>query len=406
LISFSSTDQYLGSDQTHQIDEEQNYQPIFKMVTGNETRPQNECPDDPINPSPYDGEIDVSTSTELCVYVSDPDTSYLTVSFYWCDGRLIETKYDVLSGSTICTSPLNLEELTEYCWFVEVSDGDCIVTGPSSGGRPNIPCWCFTTEEENDCPEEPINDHVGDGAVDVDVDTTLCVSVFDSDGQDLTVHFYWCDDTLIETVYDVPSGSQACTSPLSLEYDTTYYWYAKVSDGICENTSDCWEFTTKPRPCQDIVWVDDNFNQNTPGFDLTHFISKQLALDTLYLDVYGLAYMFDGIYYGDIIINEFPCDNTGITQMGEYGCFPSEESAKIVGSERISVNDVSILYMEYAPSTTGSIIIEPGVSGTFLKCNKFNKDCYSDAKGVVAKKGSSVQAEFNGGVLQMVRMVE
>jgi PKD repeat protein len=245
----------------------------------------------------------------------------------------------------------------------------------------------------NECPDPPINDSPYDGETNVDIHTTLCVYVYDHDGDDLEVSFYWCDGTLIETITSVSSDSTICSSPLSLDYGTTYYWYATADDGECFGSSRCWEFTTEQLPCQDPVYIDDNFNQGTPGFDIDHYNSKQQALDIL--SSYGYAYVYDGSYYENIIINNIPCDNTGITQMGEYGCFPTDQSAILHGNEKIYVDDVKIKYMEFMPSIAGSIIVNNDISGTILRCNKFNQNCISDAVGVHAKSGSSVQAKYN-----------
>ena len=146
--------------------------------------------------------------------------------------------------------------------------------------------------------------------------------------------------------------------------------------------------------CQDEVWIDDTFGYSTPGFYHDHFVSKQMALD--WLGPGGFAYVFDGSYHEDIVIDDIPCcDNTGITQLGEYGCFPIDESAIIFGSETIKVNGVTIKYLEYEPNTNGAIIVEEQITGTTLRCNKFRKDCVADAIGVNALGDSIVNAELN-----------
>jgi PKD repeat protein len=145
--------------------------------------------------------------------------------------------------------------------------------------------------------------------------------------------------------------------------------------------------------CQDIVYIDDDYTTSTVGWYIDHFISKQMALERL--ELYGMAYVFPGIYMGDIIIDDFPCDNTGITQMGEYGCFPVGPSAVIRGSETIKVNDVTIKYLEYTPNVDGAIIVDQGISGTTIRCNKFVKDCVQHAIGVLSYTDEPVNAELN-----------
>jgi PKD repeat protein len=168
------------------------------------------------------------------------------------------------------------------------------------------------------------------------------------------------------------------------------YW---AKDNVC-NIGPTYSQTYWVNKCQNTVYIDDNFGFYTSGWWHTHFNNKQMALD--WLGPYGTAYVYDGVYHGDIIIDDVPCcDNTGITQKGEYGCFPISESAIITGSETIKVNDVTIKYLEYMPNTEGSIIVESGVSGTTLRCNKFRKDCVADAIGVKALGGSIVNARLN-----------
>jgi plastocyanin len=167
------------------------------------------------------------------------------------------------------------------------------------------------------------------------------------------------------------------------------YW---TKDNIC-NTGPIQRQTYWVNKCQEEVWIDDNFGFDTPGWWHTHFRDKQMALD--WLGPGGTAYVNDGVYHGDIIIDAVPCcNNTNITQKGEHG-FPIGDSAIITGSETIKVNNVTIKYLEYMPNTNGSIIVVPGISGTTLRCNKFRKDCVADAIGVKALGGSIVNARLN-----------
>ena len=146
--------------------------------------------------------------------------------------------------------------------------------------------------------------------------------------------------------------------------------------------------------CEETVWIDDNFTPDTPDWLITHFNIKQLALD--HLESGGTAIVYEGIYHENILIDDIPCcDNTGITQKGEYGCFPIDESAIIDGSETIKVNNVTIKYLEYTPNLDGSIIIFPDICGTILRCNKFNKDCYNEAIGVLSRSNCGVNARLN-----------
>ena len=168
------------------------------------------------------------------------------------------------------------------------------------------------------------------------------------------------------------------------------YW---AIDNVC-NIGPTYSQTYWVNDCQDEVWIDDDFNFDTPGWWHTHFMKKQMALN--WLRPWGTAYMDDGIYDEEISIDDVPCcDNTGITQMGEYGCFPIGESAVIKGTETIKVPYVTIKYLEYTPNINGAIIVEPNIFGTTLRCNKFRKDCVAGAIGVNALDDSIVNARLN-----------
>ena len=168
------------------------------------------------------------------------------------------------------------------------------------------------------------------------------------------------------------------------------YW---AIDNVC-NIGQTYTQTYWVNVCRQLVEVDDDFHPALPDWLHTKFVDKQMALE--WLGPYGTALMYDGYYYGDFVIDDVPCcDNTGITQMGEYGCYPANDPAIIHGSETIKVDDVTIKYMEYDPNPDGSIIIDPGVSGITLRCNKFRKDCIDDATGVKSFSNAMVNAELN-----------
>jgi len=146
-------------------------------------------------------------------------------------------------------------------------------------------------------------------------------------------------------------------------------------------------------PCVDTVYVDDDYKDTTPGMYIDHFPTIQMALDKL--GAGGTAIIYDGEYDEDLIIDDFPCDNTGITIMGEYECFPTDEAAVIQGHAIISVDDVTIKYLEFKPTTDAAITVADGVTGTTLEFNKFRRDCITDAIGVQALNGAIVDAEHN-----------
>ena len=100
----------------------------------------------------------------------------------------------------------------------------------------------------NHPPSKPVNPSPIDGAVDVSITTSLSVDVYDPDGDNMNVYFYWNNGTMIGVDTNVPSGGTASIGPLSLSYDTQYHWYAIANDTQFENQSSIWSFTTKSAP--------------------------------------------------------------------------------------------------------------------------------------------------------------
>jgi uncharacterized repeat protein (TIGR01451 family) len=147
-------------------------------------------------------------------------------------------------------------------------------------------------------------------------------------------------------------------------------------------------------PCLDEVWVDDDYHPGTPGWYIDHFPMIQPALDRL--GPYGTAWIYDGIYDEDLLIDDSPCDNTGITITGAYGCFPTDEATALIkGNAIISVDYVTILHLEFYPTADAAVTVEASVTGTALECNKFRKDCIADAVGVNALGTTVVDADLN-----------
>jgi len=86
------------------------------------TKP-NHAPDNPINPSPADNEIEVDIFPTLSVKVSDPEEENLNVKFYF-NSTLVKTVKGVPSGTRVSFNVENtLEYNTTYSWYVEVDDG-------------------------------------------------------------------------------------------------------------------------------------------------------------------------------------------------------------------------------------------------------------------------------------------
>jgi hypothetical protein len=108
---------------------------------------ENDPPDEPDNPNPYDGETDVSIDTDLSCDVSDPDGDSMDVEFY-LDGVYVDTDYNVPDGGTASIDLPQLDYETTYDWYAIADDGEHQTPSDT---------WSFITEQDsgNDPPDAP-----------------------------------------------------------------------------------------------------------------------------------------------------------------------------------------------------------------------------------------------------------
>ncbi|MFX1257417.1 MAG: DUF2341 domain-containing protein, partial [Promethearchaeota archaeon] len=99
---------------------------------------------------------------------------------------------------------------------------------------------------ESDIPSEPYNPKPSNESVGINKNVVLGVDVFDPNGDLMNVSFYNAnDDSLIGNDLDISNRKTAYTTWSGLSQDTTYSWYANVTDGIYWIQSPIWEFTTR-----------------------------------------------------------------------------------------------------------------------------------------------------------------
>ena len=203
--------------------------------------------DAPINQSceitpvePLNGETDVSVDlTVFTAFVYDPEGDLIDFT--------IETVPDVGSEDATAYGDMifcivDLDYSTDYTWYVNATDeGSGILVSE---------VFTFTTEseiiEDNLPPYKPSNPKPVNNSVNVDIQTTLSVYVEDPNDDLLGVIFY-LNDEIIAAYEDVISCSNISVD-VTLEYDTTYEWYAEVQDADEYNFSDVFVFTTKDEP--------------------------------------------------------------------------------------------------------------------------------------------------------------
>jgi len=113
----------------------------------------------------------------------------------------------------------------------------------SIGGQDMYPLGYFLKPPEK--PNDPVPE---DGEDQVGLSVTLSVTILDPDSDTVDVFFYSAtDDKLYGVDYRVPVGEEAMCS-FTLPFQTTFLWYATVTDGRLDNKSNIWIFTTREIP--------------------------------------------------------------------------------------------------------------------------------------------------------------
>ncbi|EMR75239.1 nitrous oxidase accessory protein [Thermoplasmatales archaeon SCGC AB-540-F20] len=82
-------------------------------------------------------------------------------------------------------------------------------------------------------------------------------------------------------------------------YSTTYYWSVNITDNFTW-TNVTYHFSTKSIGF-DVVYVDDDFNESTPGWGYDHFDKVQDGIDVV--NESGTVYVFNGTYYENVVID-------------------------------------------------------------------------------------------------------
>ena len=141
-----------------------------------------------------------------------------------------------------------------------------------------------TVTAPNNAPNVPINPDPADGAIDVSLNPTLSVYVYDADDDTMDVTFYDEFGVIIDTDYGVTSGSYASVVWSGLDYSTTYGWYTIADDNKGGTTqSSTWYFTTIDQPTsQDFYTTQDIEVQNG-------------GISGSYIDTHSQNDMYEGI---------------------------------------------------------------------------------------------------------------
>jgi PKD repeat protein len=138
--------------------------------------------------------------------------------------------------------------------------------------------------------------------------------------------------------------------------------------------------------CIDEVWVDDNYNSTTPGWNIDHVCTIQSGIDKVC--PYGTVFVYNGKYTEDIII---PIEKKGILLRGEDIPVNHNNRAVIEGTITIYADSITVNYFCF--NCTTNLAIEKHVEGTKIMYNVFEFCCINDNIAIYADE--LVDAEYN-----------
>jgi hypothetical protein len=102
------------------------------------------------------------------------------------------------------------------------------------------------TTQPNNPPDKPIDPSPYNNSENINLNPTISVYVNDPDNDQMNMFFYNAiNHSLIDTDYNVDSGTRASITWDNLDYNTTYSWYVVANDSEFETTSDIFYFTTR-----------------------------------------------------------------------------------------------------------------------------------------------------------------
>ena len=219
------------------------------------------------NPSPENNSICVPPSPTLSVEINDPpDPDGDTVDVFFIDYSTHEPFGQVSGVSQGGTVSTIWGDATKpggvYQWYVVVLDIWLVASRSET--------WKFKIDMP---PVPPANPIPKDNERYLNTSLMLSVDVFDPDSNSMTVTFFdGSDDSEIGVVENVPSGGTASINWNNLEYGTTYSWYAIADDGIFENKSKVFSFTTNFLPFISNILPEDESE------DVSFYLDK-LSID-------------------------------------------------------------------------------------------------------------------------------
>jgi len=192
----------------------------------------NRAPLSPSDPSPANGEVDVSLNSALSWSCSDPDGDPLSYDVYFGIDPIPATL--VATGIALSEyTPDTLDIHTTYYWKIVAKD--------NRGGETEGPVWSFTTL--NNSPTTPTYLSPINAVTGLEIPVTLSWECSDTDGDSLSYDIYLGISTtpplLVSGITDMFFTTD------NIIGHTTYYWKIVAKDGFGgESEGPTWSFST------------------------------------------------------------------------------------------------------------------------------------------------------------------
>jgi len=228
-------------------------------------------PDKPTSPIPPDNTTNVELNPLLSVYITDPQSNPMDVSFYdELDNSLIGTDNNVASGNRATFPWYGLEFNTTYYWYAIANDGE--YTNQSD-------TWCFTTTIYNHPPDTPATPS-GATLIRTGVEYTYTSSTIDPDGNRIFYNFSW--------------GDGKCSG-----------WIGPFNSSENVSASHTW---TEIREYEVKVKAKDTYGEESKwSYPLLVLGTKAISINNLqigyvYLFNFGYAHLYPLAYLGVVVV--------------------------------------------------------------------------------------------------------
>jgi len=250
----------------------------------------NNPPNEPSNPVPANGSINVAITTDLSWTGGDPDGDPVTYDIYF--GTTSPPSKKVANQTALLYDPGTMNFSTHYYWKIIAWDNQSASTvGPR---------WEFTTESKpNNPPNTPSGPIPANGAANVLLNAILSWTGGDPDGDTVKYDVYFGTTS---SPSKVASNHTTLTyDPEMVMYNTTYYWQIVSWDNHTASAKGpLWHFTTK----QEGI--------------LTVIITKPLENHLYFQDQDKMSLSRNTIIYGSITITVNASAESGIAKVECY----------------------------------------------------------------------------------------